>query len=628
MYFTSEQIARSIHALASVHPFHGITFLACKQAGLPVGRAIVFPLDAETDKFLREHHRINPGTDWFFQPFKSSDRKKKWVRSDYSAKGLQTINTQTFSPAFLHERNTRIWGWHPKYIEVLADRLPKHRKLAKKIPAFDLGVWLFRNEAWSDPTDISEVVNRFLTEFSITSEEKAALFDIDVPSGLPLNEVFQSEKSEWDDLRNLLPAPPDARPDQGGTLAYLETRGLGPANSFVLEPADRLSLITGDNGLGKSFLLETAWWALTGTWADLPAYPSPTQKNSKVEISFAIEGEQSQAQRRSIQFDWRSLSWQQPRNRPTIPGLIVYARVDGSFAVWDPARQAISTTEGSRSSKVMFSNEEAWNGSGRIEGLVRDWIRWQNRSSTGPPFEIFRKVLSKLSPPDLGVMTPGTPVRIPNDPRDIPTLVHPYGETPIVYASAGVRRVVTLAYLIVWAWHEHTVAASMGQIAPQRRMVVLVDELEAHLHPRWQRALLPALMEVSAALSPALQAQYLVATHSPLVMASSEAVFDTNIDKLFHLDMATSGEVSLQEVDFVRFGDVSAWLTSPVFELRHARSSEGEAAIEAAKTLQLRDSIEHSEVDEVTDRLRQYLAQDDRFWPRWIAFAERYGVKV
>ncbi len=628
MYFTPEQIARSIHALASVHPFHGITFLACKQAGLPVGEAIVFPLDAKTDKFLKEHHRIDPGTDWFFQPFKSSDLTKKWVRPDYSAKGLQAINTQTFASAFLHERNTRIWGWHPKYVEVLADRLPKYRKVAKKIPAFDLAVWLFRSEAWSDATDVSEVVNRFLTEFSITSEEKVALFDIDVSSDLPLKEVFHSERSEWQDLRNLLPAPPDARPDQGGTLAYLETRGVGPANSFVLEPADRLSLITGDNGLGKSFLLETAWWALTGTWADLPAYPSPTQKYSKVEISFAIEGEQAQAQRRSIQFDWRSISWPQPRS-PTVSGLVVYARVDGSFAVWDPARQTISTTEGSRSSKVSFSNADVWNGlSGRIEGLVRDWIRWQNSSSTGPQFEIFRKVLSKLSPPDLGVMTPGMPVRIPNDPRDIPTLVHPYGETPIVYASAGVRRVVTLAYLIVWAWHEHTVAASMGQIVPQRRMVVLVDELEAHLHPRWQRALLPALMEVSAVLSPALQAQFLVATHSPLVMASSEAIFDTNIDKLFHLDMATSGEVSLQEVDFVRFGDVSAWLTSPVFELRHARSTEGEAAIEAAKALQLRDSIKRSEVDKVTDRLRQYLAQNDRFWPRWIAFAERYGVKV
>lgn len=128
MYFTAAQIARSIEALSRVHPFHGITFLACKQASLPVGREIVFPLDSETDKFLRQHHQIDPGSDWFFQPFKSSAGTKKWVRPDYSAKGLQAINTQTFAPAFLHKPGSRIWGWAPDYVRVLVARLPgKHK---------------------------------------------------------------------------------------------------------------------------------------------------------------------------------------------------------------------------------------------------------------------------------------------------------------------------------------------------------------------------------------------------------------------------------------------------------------------------------------------------------------------
>uniref|UniRef100_UPI0037508EC4 hypothetical protein n=1 Tax=Undibacterium sp. TaxID=1914977 RepID=UPI0037508EC4 len=122
MYFSHQQIANSITALANVHPFHGITFLACKQANLPVGRSIVFQLDARTDAFLNNYHRLDPTSDWFFQPFKSANREKKWVRPDYSAKGLQAINTQTFSSAFLHERNSRIWGWTPDYISVLKSR--------------------------------------------------------------------------------------------------------------------------------------------------------------------------------------------------------------------------------------------------------------------------------------------------------------------------------------------------------------------------------------------------------------------------------------------------------------------------------------------------------------------------
>jgi len=233
-----------------------------------------------------------------------------------------------------------------------------------------------------------------------------------------------------------------------------------------------------------------------------------------------------------------------------------------------------------------------------------------------------------LSPPDLGELRPGRPVRIFDDLREIPTLVHPYGETPILYASAGVRRIVGLAYLIVWAWHEHVVASSMARVPTQRRMVVLVDEIEAHLHPRWQRSLLPTLMKVDELLSPALKAQFLIATHSPLVMASAEAIFVPETDKLFHLNMDQTGEVSLNALDFVRFGDISSWLTSPVFELKHARSSESEEAIEAAKVLQLRENATKAEVLQLTEKLKRFLAPEDRFWPRWIAYAERFGVEI
>ncbi|MGH8604209.1 MAG: AAA family ATPase, partial [Gammaproteobacteria bacterium] len=108
----------------------------------------------------------------------------------------------------------------------------------------------------------------------------------------------------------------------------------------------------------------------------------------------------------------------------------------------------------------------------------------------------------------------------------------------------------------------------------------------------------------------------------------SEPVFSPATDKLFHLDMETTGEVALRDVDYVKFGDVSNWLTSPVFELRHARSNEGEAAIETAKKLQLRSDVEVQNVAEVTERLKRSLAVDDRFWPRWLAYAERFGIDV
>jgi DNA repair exonuclease SbcCD ATPase subunit len=54
--------------------------------------------------------------------------------------------------------------------------------------------------------------------------------------------------------------------DQGHVIVLkaLHLRGVGPASQFDVAFADRLNLVTGDNGLGKTFLLDIAWWALTG----------------------------------------------------------------------------------------------------------------------------------------------------------------------------------------------------------------------------------------------------------------------------------------------------------------------------------------------------------------------------
>lgn len=159
-------------------------------------------------------------------------------------------------------------------------------------------------------------------------------------------------------------------------------------------------------------------------------------------------------------------------------------------------------------------------------------------------------------------------------------------------------------------------------------MVVMIDEIEAHLHPLWQRRVLPALLDYSDDLPLELQTQFFFATHSPLVMASAETVFDQNTDGLFHLDLTVDGEVKFSELDFVRHGTVDAWLTSNVFDMRHARSFAADEAIERAKSLQKQENPSPSEVEEITKILIRTLSADDEFWPRWIYFAERHGVSI
>jgi predicted ATP-binding protein involved in virulence len=156
--------------------------------------------------------------------------------------------------------------------------------------------------------------------------------------------------------------------------------------------------------------------------------------------------------------------------------------------------------------------------------------------------------------------------------------------------------------------------------------VLLVDEVEAHLHPKWQRVIVPALMNVIKLLSSELTPQVHLATHSAMVMASTETFFDEACDDLHHLKL-DDREVTLEELPFVKRGTVDRWLMSEVFELGQARSLEAEIAIDDAKKLQEAKRPDRRQVDEVNDRLITFLAPDDEFWPRWRYFAKHHGVK-
>jgi hypothetical protein len=310
--------------------------------------------------------------------------------------------------------------------------------------------------------------------------------------------------------------------------------------------------------------------------------------------------------------------------------LVVYARVDGSFAVWDPANAILSGSfiPGQRRS-VTFTREDVWTGKPpQIDGLILDVVKWQLRPDKYPAFHTFEKVLKRIGPPDLGDLSLDEPQRLPGQTREVPTLRHSYGTVPIPYESAGIRRVMTLAYLIVWAWEEHKIQARQAEKKEERQMVIIMDEAEAHLHPKWQRVLLPALVGIGADLHEELAVQFLVATHSPLVMASAEPIFDPDKDKLFHLDMAQDGKVNFKELKFALQGSSDSWLQSDVFGLRFAGSAEAERALRKATEMLEGGSATKQEVEIVSKELTEHVASEDPFWMRWVLFAAKHGVEV
>ena len=416
---------------------------------------------------------------------------------------------------------------------------------------------------------------------------------------------------------------------------------------MALDLAKRVNLITGDNGLGKSFLLDIAWWALTRRWPrDLnptltSGYPArPTDVRQAATLAFTVTGATGASHSYESTYSVMDEAWPGRPGRPWIAGLVVYAHAEGGFSVWDPARNYwrrrgdVDVQE--RVPGYVFSPQDVWTGLSvaisdnpvRVcRGLLDDWASWIREQ--GAYAELMTRVLGSLT-------VRGEPVEVgPNvrlsvdDAQDIPSIKTEYSDAvPIVHASAGIRRIAALAYMLVWSWTEHVRAAEQLGSDRTRQIVLLFDEIEAHLHPRWQRTIVPALLKVMETLSDVHdpRVQLVAATHSPLVLASMEPHFNRKCDRLFHLDVRDGG-VLLDAEPWAKQGDVVNWLVSEAFGLRQGRSIEAERAIEAAEALMRNDQGSLVEglatQTEIQHELERVLPGHDPFWPRWVVDSER-----
>jgi hypothetical protein len=415
-------------------------------------------------------------------------------------------------------------------------------------------------------------------------------------------------------------------------LTHLSLQNVGPAPKLELNLAPRLNLITGDNGLGKSFLLDIAWWALTRRW---PSEVNPRLVSGRralpadkgvASIGFSFASKIKTEEYRS-EYQPREQAWKGRPGRPVSDGLVFYAMSDGSFAVWDPARNYWRAQDDvdvqDRIPAYVFSPTEVWDGlvdkTGKplCLGLVMDWAGWQKEKSAS--FEALTQVLVSLSS-DKEKLVPGDLTRISlDDARDIPTIRMPYGQdVPVLFASAGIRRILSLAYVLVWAWEEHCKAAKLLKEEPTRQLVLLMDEVESHLHPQWQRQIVPALLKVAQTLvqNSDAQLQLIAATHSPLVMASSEPLFDEELDAWWDLDLERK-QVVLSRRPFEKRGDAERWLLSEAFDLSSSRPREYETLVKKAGLLLEAPTPDLKKIKVMNEKLIRALSPTDDFLFNW-----------
>jgi hypothetical protein len=433
-------------------------------------------------------------------------------------------------------------------------------------------------------------------------------------------------------------------------LKYLKLQNVGPAAEMELELGSRLNILTGDNGLGKSFLLDVAWYAAgNGSWPEeinsnlrvgRMAIP---QGNGKGRITYRTAYEGKLTEYHSA-FEHESLSWDRhvKKGDENIDDhkLMLYWMADGSCAVFDLLRLDPNNWEKRFRNKTpwmfpfVFDPIQVWDGldseNGKVicKGLIEDLASWQKEN--GFEFQLIKETLSHLSsdpsePFELGELT-----RISiDDVRDMPTLENGFSDpTPIVLASSGVKRILAMAYMLVWAWQEHKRAAKLRRTEPFKQMMLLIDEVESHLHPSWQRRILPSLLTVVNCLSPELKVQLIATTHSPLIMASLEPIFDAETDAWFDLDLVGENghrEVKLEKREFEILGNADDWLTSEAFDLESTGSLAAEALLKEVEEAMDSKSFDYPQAKILHEKLVRVLPADDTFFIRWRMIGKKKG---
>lgn len=143
------------------------------------------------------------------------------------------------------------------------------------------------------------------------------------------------------------------------------------------------------------------------------------------------------------------------------------------------------------------------------------------------------------------------------------TLTHTNGDTlPLSWLSSGIKVAAGLAIDLASRMARANPRLGRGELLTATPGIVMIDEIDLHLHPRWQQTIVPSLTEAFP------RVQFIVTTHSPQVLSTVEARC-----------------IRILDGSIVRVPEHSAGLRSDVI-LRNIQRTSPEPDVEERRVLQ------------------------------------------
>jgi hypothetical protein len=395
-----------------------------------------------------------------------------------------------------------------------------------------------------------------------------------------------------------------------GLVREVQLRNIGLFADLRLEMDPHWNLLLGDNGVGKSTLLKAVALAFCG-------------RDGRDYAERLLAAGQTSG-RISIRTDRQEYVTDLSRTRSGVEVTSLPDRpleIEGWLALGFPALRTLTW----RAARVGSDDE----GRGRpvpqdltplLSGEpdprldeVKDWIvsldYWMHRGGTDPArIHDFREGLFAL----LGdvTRTPGLHFdRVDKESNRV--MVAADGlSIPIEAMSQGTASLLGWLGVLVRRLFQVAGGSPAGL---ERPALVLIDELDAHMHPGWQQVLVSRLKERFP------QVQFIATTHSPLVVAGLEAGQVVRFRRL-----AGKGVVAERPLHGLKGVGVAGLLTSELFDLASQLDPETESLLARKRELAARDdlapaeTLELGDLDERLGRVDFTTVVRDPLYPRFV----------